>query len=689
MFSELSAGVSRHDLFNVWRNANENSRFDAVLSYVLDKSDLKHYDDNVNACVRKTLQNFCAQLLRKWKMCNRTTARFLCVHKNWLEGKVFIEGLHPVSNVQEGTAVLTPPTEKDAVTSKGRPTKRFAACNESTKRKKIQHLLKCSREELTMATQMKLREEGERDAARLVKMVSGPNNSAIKATTIKKLIACPTKLPTKLSVEKALALYIDNKFTKEQYISIQQISKEHNANIYPTYENLLTAKKECYPNNILITDISAEINLQSLLNHTIHRLVTAQIEVLESRIEDYDPTSISIIFKWGCDGASGHSCYKQAFEKSDCDDSFLFIISLVPLRMSATSTENNNQIVLWQNPIPSSTKYCRPIKIMFHKETADFTRAEVGKIKAQIEDLVPANVEIRGQRCSIHPRLLLTMIDGKICSTLTHISGQNCHICGATPKLMNNLEEVRRRPIDEESLELGMSSLHAWIKCFECLLHIAYRLDIKTWQIKKTDKPKTDARKQNIQERFRREMSLLVDIPKQGYGNTNDGNTARRFFANPELSSNITGVNQTVIKHFDTVLRTITCGYAINVEAFENYCAHLAQLFVNEYSWYYMPQSVHKILIHGGQIIRVAALPIGQLSEEAQEARNKDSRRFREFHTRKFSRKKTIEDLIHMLLISSDPLISSIRKRRVKLSGELPNDVIALLDYPSPNTEKE
>lgn len=52
---------------------------------------------------------------------------------------------------------------------------------------------------------------------------------------------------------------------------------------------------------------------------------------------------------------------------------------------------------------------------------------------------------------------------------------------------------------------------------------------------------------------------------------------------------------------------------------------------------------------------------IGELSEEAQESRNKDFKRIREHNTRKISRICQNEDLIHMLLISSDPYISSLR----------------------------
>jgi len=73
-----------------------------------------------------------------------------------------------------------------------------------------------------------------------------------------------------------------------------------------------------------------------------------------------------------------------------------------------------------------------------------------------------------------------------------------------------------------------------------------------------------------------------------------------------------------------------------------------------------MPASFHKILIHGKSIIKSFLIPIGDLSEEAQEARNKDFKYFREFNTRKHNRIATNEDIVNKLLISSDPYISSL-----------------------------
>lgn len=86
-----------------------------------------------------------------------------------------------------------------------------------------------------------------------------------------------------------------------------------------------------------------------------------------------------------------------------------------------------------------------------------------------------------------------------------------------------------------------------------------------------------------------------------------------------------------------------------------------------------------KILFHGAQIIDSFNLPIGLYSEEASEARNKDFRQIREHHTRKTGRIDTNTDLIHGLLISSDPLISSLRTPFEKPKYEIDGEVSKLL----------
>lgn len=95
-----------------------------------------------------------------------------------------------------------------------------------------------------------------------------------------------------------------------------------------------------------------------------------------------------------------------------------------------------------------------------------------------------------------------------------------------------------------------------------------------------------------------------------------------------------------------------------------------------------MPTSVHKILMHSSEIISYFIVPIGQLGEEAQESRNKDIKRFREFHSRKFSRKQNMEDVLNNLSVSSDPLISSMKKISVRKLKQYPLQVLAFFDEP-------
>lgn len=180
-------------------------------------------------------------------------------------------------------------------------------------------------------------------------------------------------------------------------------------------------------------------------------------------------------------------------------------------------------------------------------------------------------------------------------------------------------------------------------------------------------------------------MGLLVDMPKSGFGNTNDGNTARRFFRDSQMSATITGINENLIYRFSVILSTLSCSYDIDAKKFNGYALETADLYVKLYEWYPMAPCVHKILIHSKEVLELFMLPIGQLSEDAQEARHKEIRYYREHNTRKISRISTNQDLLNILLISSDPLISSIRTLPPRQKGIINRDVITLLKSPDKN----
>ena len=174
-------------------------------------------------------------------------------------------------------------------------------------------------------------------------------------------------------------------------------------------------------------------------------------------------------------------------------------------------------------------------------------------------------------------------------------------------------------------------------------------------------------------------MSLTVDIVKQGSGTTNTGNVARSFFAHAESVAEITGLHIDVVKRLGNILQILACGKDIDFEKFGQYCLDTAKLCLDLYPWYAMPPSVHKVLLHGSNIIKHLDLPIGCLSEEAQEASNKIFRKARAHNSRMKSRKCTNEDIMHYLLISSDPLISNIRIEQEKTPKEFSPEIKDLL----------
>jgi len=122
-----------------------------------------------------------------------------------------------------------------------------------------------------------------------------------------------------------------------------------------------------------------------------------------------------MVYKWGCDGSSGQSQYKQKFnDSSTSTDQTMFMFSLVPLELRCFPIRNNDSDIIWQNSVPSSTKFCRPIKFMYKKETTENTKKEVKEIEEQIINLCNTDVLFNDQVVQVKHTLIFSMVDGKV-----------------------------------------------------------------------------------------------------------------------------------------------------------------------------------------------------------------------------------------------------------------------------------
>ena len=381
-------------------------------------------------------------------------------------------------------------------------------------------------------------------------------------------------------------------------------------------------------------------------------------------------------FKAGFDGASSQKIYKQSFDDTNLEDALiheesLFQSALVPLRLKIGSEE------IWRNTKQNSSHFCRPLHLQFKKESKELSNEEFNNLKAELLSLEPFMVILENSegsmvRLKVTFKIDFTMFDGKVINALTGTaSTQSCNICGAKPSDMNFVNKLKTKEVNLDACKLGLSSLHCWIRGFEYILHLGYKLDNKKHQARTPEeKLSVQMRKETMQRRFKEDMGLVVDVPKQMHGNSN-----------PSEFSNITGVNIEVIKRLHNILLAVTSGYHLNSTNFQNYCDETFEVIVKEFGWYVMPPSVHKLLVHGAQISDLLELPIGQYAEEALEAQNKELRNARLHHTAKISRLNIMKNQYHYMLIRTDPVISSISfvKHKSNMGKPLPDEVKALL----------
>ena len=85
------------------------------------------------------------------------------------------------------------------------------------------------------------------------------------------------------------------------------------------------------------------------------------------------------------------------------------------------------------------------------------------------------------------------MVDGKLINILTNNkSTTSCSICDpfTPPSKMNNIIEMITKKTHKQSCEYGLSPLHLLINVLGCILHISYRLTIKSRTVRGEKKKK-------------------------------------------------------------------------------------------------------------------------------------------------------------------------------------------------------
>lgn len=636
--------------------------FDAKLNYLKDQLlSREAYSEDQILKLKRSFAHFKSEIKHRWTKAQYKEDNFIKYNRSWLDGTFEI------------------PVVETSQKRPGRPSKPFEDSSERSKRRKTEELRSNFEKEIIIhAAKVELGKSGKKDASNVLKDIT---STPTRATKYKKAFYRTKSRSEQPSLRpmQALQMFVDAELTQGQY----EIIRNTNKKFFPCYSALQKAKKKIYPpqESLTVKSTIAEAQLQPLMDVTIRRL-SEYIEEVLLTLKEQERECLTLISKWGCDG-SQQSQFKQKQQSDTDSDSNIFQSCFVPLQLVYG---NNNEKVLWNNPTPSSPRFCRPIRFRFIKETTDVTEEEIRHVENAISSLVPTEVYIAGKKFLIKYKFIMTMVDGKVCNAATGTkSTSRCYICGATSKDFNKLDYTR--DVNFSAIEFGISVLHARIRVFECILHLAYKLKVQKYRERKSKEEKDieDQTKKEIQRRFRLETGLIIDMPKSNFGNTNDGNTSRRFFEDPTLAAEITGISYDLIYRLKVILEAISSGFKIDPVKYERYASETARLYVDLYDWHPMTPTLHKLLVHGAVIIEKALLPIGQLSEEAAEARNKHFRCYRQDYARKFSRESCNQDILNRLLLSSDPVLSSMRTVKKRKAQTFLPETLAMFEAAEPN----
>ncbi len=388
---------------------------------------------------------------------------------------------------------------------------------------------------------------------------------------------------------------------------------------------------------------------------------------------------------WGIDGTTGQAQLNQTDANGNqVKDGGLLIASMAPVRVTFRR-ENEEIIYVWKNPTPGSRLWNRPIGFENQKETDESIKAMHKNIQDQIDELTTFSFEndtFGNYKVKITPIFYLSMVDGKTIKVLTNTkSYQRCVCCDATPQQMNNMENFENGTfaMKTKDIEPTISPLHSTMLGVMFLYHIGCKKTIKSWKVSKENRAEFEREKAKVTAAIDGEFKVKFNQPRiGGSGTSTTGGMCRQILKRPDDFARVLGIDQDLVRKFSTILRVLNCQEEIDEVKFEKFARETYAKCVELYPWYYIPATMHKILAHGAEIIRMLPLPPGVMTEEGLESNNKIFPYFSQHHARNTSRIDRNRDIFERMYFMSKPLyvhlktsIFSVKTKNDELSDEI------------------
>ena len=161
-------------------------------------------------------------------------------------------------------------------------------------------------------------------------------------------------------VADSCAMMYNLNLSSHQYQELRLFLQNYKINI-PPRNNIDVYKKSLLP-NITVETIKTYCSIKELITGRVSSLL------VNCNWKNSSPSILSVTSKFGLDGSGCHNIRHQKLDDDDVPGTLStnYIAAFwCPLQLKA------NDEVVWENPLPNSTLYCRPVCLMGGKETRE------------------------------------------------------------------------------------------------------------------------------------------------------------------------------------------------------------------------------------------------------------------------------------------------------------------------------
>ena len=529
---------------------------------------------------------------------------------------------------------------------------------------------------------------------------------------------------------QAVSLIYNLNLSLNQYQELR-LELHQNGFKLPVRNDVDVTKKTLLPLSIASADLKTSCDIEDVISQTVRSL----LEVHDIQEEK----DLHVIAKFGLDGSGSHRRIRHqnatdqdrtdqdrtdqdgdndtsSDSETDDDDEEKKTSSYLGGFWCPLKIFSANQELLWNNPLPNSILFARPVSLVREKETRESVTEH---FKPHMDKLAEMEKETTtlGGACSANVRTEISMIDGKMADLIQGDSGAFCHYCHVDREDANDITRITEgfqivktaekclKAYEESGGSGGKVSskerggqcheplnirdiryygiTHQKLRSLDHMEKVLYHLvsgQTHTWSESNYNvKDALKAGKKEVQEHIRKKLGFLIDTPTSGGGNTDTGGIADRFFA-PEsrdeicsmiLKSSDRDAYRKLLQLYNMVLsvcQSVDPAKKAVPSEVKALCHELMIFEKTKFPWAMLSPSIHSMCAHNWELFQLnKGESIAIFSEQGSEAWNKHIRAFKSgpsARARQTSIKENINDIFNRMMIKTHPKIAT-QKRQV------------------------